>query len=340
MVTEAPPFWWAGPDWKAWSLSPLSFLYGQAAAFRMRHAPRTPVDRPVICVGNLTVGGAGKTPTALSLARAVVADGRRPGFLSRGYAGTLGGASLVDPEHHLAREVGDEPLLLAEVAPTVVSPNRLKGAELLIEKDVDIILMDDGFQSARIAFDSAVLVVDSRRGLGNGHILPAGPVRAPVSEQIRYATGIVVVGKGQAADSVIRIAGRAAKPVFEARLVPQKPDAFRDMAVLAYAAIGDPGKFFASLEEAGARIEAERSFADHQHLSDEQIEDLLETAEKMNLQLVTTSKDLVRLRGLKGAAGELEKKSMVLEVQLEFDLPDAARTIIETARTNFRKRKL
>ncbi|GKX34155.1 MAG: tetraacyldisaccharide 4'-kinase [Rhizobiaceae bacterium MnEN-MB40S] len=340
MVSEAPPFWWARSDWRAWCLSPLAFAYGRGAAIRMRHAPRAPVDCPVICIGNLTVGGAGKTPTALALADIARRMRLKPGFLTRGYGGSLRKTALVDPSHHYATEVGDEPLLLADKAPTAIAPKRVDGAELLIENGVDLIIMDDGFQSAKIAFDYALLVIDARRGVGNGHVLPAGPVRAPLIDQIRGADGLLVIGDGDAADRVVRMAGRAAKPVYEARLNPLKPKSFRGKRVLAWAGIGDPGKFFRSLETIGARVELTRSFGDHHSLNEDEMADLLDLARRNDLQLVTTSKDMARLRHAGGETPELATRSEVLDVRLKFDLPDLGQRIIEEARENFRKRRI
>ena len=178
MASEAPPFWWAPPDWRARALRPVSALYGLIAGQRMRRARRERIAAPVLCVGNLTVGGTGKTPLAIAMAQAAAGKGLKPGFLSRGYGGSISAPHLVDPDHDSARVVGDEPILLAAHAPVAVTPNRAAGARLLIEKGCNFLIMDDGFQSARIHIDYALLVVDAWRGLGNGHVIPGGPLRA------------------------------------------------------------------------------------------------------------------------------------------------------------------
>ena len=167
MVSEAPPFWWSKADWRAYLLWPVSAVYGVVAARRMRRGARAEVPVPVICVGNFTVGGAGKTPTALALGRAARARGLKPGFLSRGYGGSLDVTTIVDPHHHRARAVGDEPLLLAHEGLTVISRKRIDGARRLVEEGADLIIMDDGFQSARLVFDYLRLQPISRlrRGL-------------------------------------------------------------------------------------------------------------------------------------------------------------------------------
>jgi len=340
MVSEAPPFWWLKSDWRAWALYPASWVYGSIARSRMERAPRTPVDAPVICVGNFTVGGAGKTPTALALADAARKAGMKPGFLSRGYRGNVRTATRVEVSRHDAREVGDEPLLLAAKALTVVSADRVEGARRLLLEGADIIIMDDGFQSAALLFDYALLVVDAHRGIGNVHVIPGGPMRAPLLDQMRHASALLVIGEGTAADRAIRSAARAAKPVFSGALAVQKARTFKDKRLLAFAAIGNPEKFFDSLRSTGAHLVSERSFGDHHHFSDEEIREILETAAANQLDIVTTSKDMVRLRAGRGLAAELADKSRVLDVRLEFEQPDIAATIISSAIGSFKKRKL
>jgi tetraacyldisaccharide 4'-kinase len=340
MVSEAPPFWWKKPDWRAWMLYPASWLYGSIARSRMEKAPRIPVEKPVICVGNFTVGGAGKTPTALALADAAAEIGLKPGFLSRGYRGNLRVTNVVDPSRHNAHDVGDEPMLLADKALTVVSPNRLEGARRLVEEGADIIIMDDGFQSASIGFDYALLVVDTDRGIGNGHIIPGGPMRAPMLDQMRNASAVLVIGNGLAADPVIRSAGRAAKPVFQGKLAVCDPDSFRDRVFLAFAAIGNPGKFFESLRSTGARVFSKHSFGDHHIFTDDEIRQLLDEAEKENLEIVTTSKDMARLASGHGGARQLLEKTSVLDVELQLEQPGALKTIIGQAISAFKKREL
>ncbi|KQV68236.1 tetraacyldisaccharide 4'-kinase [Rhizobium sp. Root1220] len=340
MVSEAPPFWWSKADWRAWTLYPISFLYGRISGYRMTHAKRVSVAVPVICVGNFTVGGAGKTPTALTIARAAKARGLKPGFLSRGYSGSLDVTTVVDPEHHRAVAVGDEPLLLAREALTVISRRRVEGAERLVKEGADLIIMDDGFQSARIAIDYALLVIDASRGLGNGHIVPGGPVRAPIRLQLRYATALVKVGSGVAADKIVRIAARAAKPYFTASLKVCDGADLAGRSVLAFAGIADPSKFFRTVESLGAHIAASRSFGDHEHLADDEIDDIISTAERDNLQIVTTSKDFVRLAGHHGKAEQLAGKCRVIEVEMAFEDHLAPKLIIDRAIDACRERRL
>ncbi len=340
MVSEAPPFWWTKADWRAYGLWPASWIYGQVSGWRMRRARRVAVPGPVICVGNFTVGGAGKTPTAIALAKAALARGLTPGFLSRGYGGSLDVTTVVDPHHHRARDVGDEPLLLARHAPTVISRRRVDGARKLVAEGADIIIMDDGFQSARLLFDYSLLVVDSRRGIGNGYLVPSGPVRAPLREQMLHASALMVIGDGNEADSLIRRAARAGKPVHTARLATLDASALAGRPVFAWAGIADPGKFFRTVRETGAVLSATRSFPDHHHFSEDEIADLLDRAGAEGLQLVTTAKDRVRLEEGHGRAGELARLSRVIEVEIRFDDPAAADTIIDTALASAKKRRL
>ena len=341
MVSEAPPFWWKKGDPRAWLLAPASLIYGYFASRRMKNAKRVEVEVPVICVGNFTVGGAGKTPTVITLARAVKARGLKPGVLSRGYGGSMDRTTVVDPDHHRARDVGDEPLLIAREALTVISRKRIEGARMLIAEGADIIIMDDGFQSAALKFDYALMVVDGHRGIGNGFLVPAGPVRAPTTLQLTYASALLKLGDGNGADPFIRLAARSGKPVYEGRVVPVGDAAsLSGKRVLAFAGIADPKKFYRTVQRLGAEIVAKRSFGDHQHLTDDEIDDILSTAEKKELVIVTTAKDAVRLRGHHGRAQELAARITVVDVDMAFDSPTTPRLIIDAALANFRKRRL
>ncbi|MBL8582010.1 MAG: tetraacyldisaccharide 4'-kinase, partial [Rhizobiaceae bacterium] len=214
MVGESPTFWWEPPDWRAYALSPASAVYGRIAAARMRNAPRVALPVPVLCVGNFTVGGSGKTPVTAAMARAAHAAGLRPGILSRGHGGSARTPHLVDPEHDLARHVGDEPLLLARDALVAISADRAAAGKLLVENGCDFLVMDDGFQSARVAIDYALIVVGSGQGVGNGHVIPGGPLRAPVAAQLPFADALLKLGDGTAADGIVRKAARAGKALY------------------------------------------------------------------------------------------------------------------------------
>src|SRR4051794_24351770 len=192
-----PSFWWRAGGLMSGLLSPLAAIYGAVAASRLARPGRT-AGIPVVCVGNLTLGGAGKTPAAIAAARMLDAAGRRPFVLSRGYGGALAGPVQVDPARHRAAEIGDEPLLLARFAPTIVSRDRAAGADMARAAGAGSIVMDDGFQSPGLHKDRSILVVDGRRGIGNGWVFPAGPLRAPLDSQLRRAQALLVIGSGQA----------------------------------------------------------------------------------------------------------------------------------------------
>lgn len=340
MVSEAPPFWWTKTGWQAICLYPLSFVYGRISGAVMRHRRGCVLPVPVICVGNFTIGGAGKTPTAIAIARAAKAKGLKPGFLSRGYGGSLDVTTVVDPHHHRSSAVGDEPLLLAREALTVISRRRVAGAEKLVAEGVDLVIMDDGFQSARLLVDYALIVVDSLRGIGNGWVVPSGPVRAPIGTQMHHLDAILKVGKGDAADQFVRQASRSGKPVLVANVVPRAGDELAGQPVLAYAGIADPNKFYRTLGEMGAVIVDRQDFPDHHHLAEDEIADLLSRAERQGLQLVTTAKDSVRLSGGHGRSGELQDKSRVVHVDMVFDDPKAPDLIIDRAVEACRRRRL
>ena len=214
-----------------------------------------------------------------------------------------------------------------------------EGADLLVSEGVDLIIMDDGFQSARLVFDQALLVVDALRGVGNGCVFPAGPVRAPVIDQLRHADALIVVGEGDGADRMIRLAARAAKPIHLARLQPRNGAQFRDRNCLAFAAIGDPEKFFKTLEDAHVRLARCKSFPDHHPFTEDEIRELLAEAELYGLGLITTGKDYVRLQAGQGNAAELVEKTSVLEIDLAFDSPDVPGVIVEAALSAFKRRR-
>ena len=340
MASDAPPFWWEKPDWRAYALFPISSLYGAVARRRMNTAKREKIDLPVLCIGNLTVGGAGKTPVAIALAQTAARLDLKPGFLSRGYGGSFAGPHLVDPRHDSARHVGDEPLLLAEHAPVAVTPNRAVGAKLLVEQGCDFLIMDDGFQSARLHFDFALLVVDARRGIGNGHIIPGGPVRAPLIDQLRRADAVLKMGDGNAADLVIRRAARAGKPIFEAAARSRRSDQMAGKRFLAFAGIGNPEKFYDTVERAGGIVAMTRSFGDHHFYADDELADLVRTADSAELELATTAKDAARLRNGSAAAQALLDRLHVVDIDAIFEPSHIPERIIQETISNWRERRL
>lgn len=340
MASEEPPFWWKEADWRAWSLWPFSAVYGRVARARMARGRREKVAPAVLCVGNLTIGGEGKTPVAIALAREALRGKIKAGFLSRGYGGSLSAPHLVDPENDAARLVGDEPLLLARHAPTVVAADRIAGVARLVSEGCELIIMDDGFQSARVHMDYALIVIDARRGVGNGHVIPGGPLRAPLIDQMRYADAVVRMGEGEAADIVVRQAARAGRPVFTARVAPCSPQEFQGARVLAFAGIGNPEKFYATLRETGAEIAATRSFPDHHPFSAEDIADLNAEAKAGDLQLVTTEKDQVRLCHGDAAMAAFARSVRALPIRTVFENEDTPDLILRDTLGRWRERVL
>jgi len=308
-------------------LSPLAAVYGAIAARRLEQAG-TRAGIPVICVGNPTVGGAGKTPAAMAIARLLIEAGERPCFLTRGYGGRLAGPLVVEAGH-TAVQVGDEPLLLARVAPAVVAANRVAGAELAREKGASVIVMDDGFQNPSLAKDFSILVIDGARGIGNGRVLPAGPLRAPLAPQLERADAILIVGN-EAGVAPVAAAARARKlPLFHARLEPDSTAvaALAGQKVLAFAGIGDPEKFFATVAAAGIDAPVKRGFSDHHRFSIKEARRLLEEAKRNKLVLLTTEKDAARLQS-DAALGELAARARVLPVSLTVAESEALRELV------------
>ena len=287
----------------------------------MLRAASAETTAPVFCVGNLIAGGAGKTPTAIAVAKIARKMGMRPGFLSRGYGGNLRGPEVVDIKQHTAHDVGDEPLILAQYAATVISADRPRGAELLEEQGVDLIIMDDGFQNPSLHKDYSLVVVDARRGIGNGYCIPAGPMRAKLQPQLSKASAVLLIGQSAAGTEIVRHCARSAKPVLSATIKPLKPRSWKNTEVLAYCGIADPKKFHASLVEVGADIKLERSFADHHPFSADECRELMAEAKSRNLLLATTQKDWVRLTRAGEQQEALREASQVLQVELVFENP-------------------
>jgi tetraacyldisaccharide 4'-kinase len=312
---RAPRFWWDKPGALAALLSPFAAIYGAIAARRLRQEG-TRAGIPVICVGNPTVGGAGKTPAAMAIARILIEAGERPYFLTRGYGGRLAGPLVVEAGH-TAVQVGDEPLLLARVAPTVVAANRVAGAELARDKGASAIIMDDGFQNQSLAKDLSILVIDGARGIGNSRVLPAGPLRAPLEPQLDRAGAILVVGDGTEATPLAAKARVHNLPLFHATLEPDASAVamLAGQAVLAFAGIGNPEKFFATVAAAGIEAPIKRGFSDHHRYSSKEARRLLAEAKRNKLPLLTTEKDAVRIQG-DAAMGELAAATRVLPVNL------------------------
>jgi tetraacyldisaccharide 4'-kinase len=304
-----PAFWYRPPSWISRLLMPLGALYGLVAGQRLQ---RQGFDAgiPVLCVGNYHVGGAGKTPTVLALARVLRDLGETPVVLSRGYGGRLHGPIQVDPARHVADDVGDEPLMMAGSVAVVVARDRIAGVALARSQRASVILMDDGFQNPAIIKDASLIVIDASRGLGNARVFPAGPLRAPLRPQLDRTDALIVIGDGTAAREVAAAIASRDRPVLSAHLKPDDVSmaSLGGKRVLAFAGIGDPARFFRTLGASGIEVVAKRVFADHHPYSKSEIESLIAEAKRDGLTLATTEKDLARLRageGLPSWAGDI-----------------------------------
>ncbi len=327
-MLRAPAFWWRDrPGLAAALLSPVAAVIGGVALRRLGQAGGT-VDVPVICIGNPTVGGAGKTPTAIALIERLKARGARPFALLRGHGGKAKAPLRVDPVAHGAADVGDEALLLARHAPTIVAGgDRLGGARLAVAEGASHVVMDDGFQNPSLNKDSALLVIDAGVGVGNGQVTPSGPLRAPLAPQLAKADAVLVIGNGAPGERVAVAAGAAGLPVLRGHLAPEPAAiaALEGMPLIAFAGIGRPEKFFATLEACGLTVVARHAFADHHPYRPEEIARLAADAVRLGARLVTTQKDHVRL------APEVGDGIATLPVRLVLDGTDALDVLIDRA---------
>lgn len=319
------PQFWQHDGLIAKTLGPLSSFWRLGACLReMKTTARHP-GCPVFCVGNFTVGGTGKTPTALALYDLLRAMGRTPHFVSRGYGGSIAGPHRVDPATDTARQVGDEPLLLAAQGPVWIARERILGAEMARADGADCIILDDGLQNPSLIKDCSFAVVDSHYGIGNGRVIPAGPMREPLAKGLEKIRAIILVGDRTPSF----ITGlQASIPILRATIEPQNGTEFSGRKVLAFAGIGRPAKFHASLQQVGAQIVETRDFPDHHMFTPAELDDLRRRAQTLGAQLVTTEKDLVRL-----PTAQREGINS-LRVKLTFAAPARLSQIVKTVLTD------
>jgi tetraacyldisaccharide 4'-kinase len=312
---KAPDFW-ARRGLAARLLSPLGRITAALTARRLNQPAFVPGIK-IICVGNVGVGGAGKTTVVLDLLA------RLPGqkfALTRGYGGRLAGPVLVDPALHTARDVGDEALLLARAAPTVVSRDRAAGARLALAEEASVIVMDDGLQNPSLDKTLSLLVIDGGYGFGNGLLLPAGPLREPLAAAAARVQAAVLIGEdetGALRDLPVNL------PVLRASLVPHCAASLAQRPVIAFAGIGRPEKFFASVEALGADIIATHPFPDHHRYTAADTTRLLNEAAAHGARLVTTAKDYVKL------SPQLRAACLVVGVHLAWEDEAALEALLQ-----------
>jgi tetraacyldisaccharide 4'-kinase len=324
---RAPDFWAEPPGVAASLLAPASAIWRATTKVRSAVARPDRVPVPVICVGNLVAGGAGKTPVVLSLAVLAATRGIAPHVVTRGYGGCLAGPVRVDPVGDNAAMVGDEALLIAATAPCWVAHDRAAGARAAAASGAGVVLLDDGYQNRTIAKDLSLLVVDIEYAFGNGRLIPAGPLREPIAAGIARADAIVLLGDGDPPEAV----SGATCPLLRARLRPLDGGRFAGTRVVAFAGIGRPQKFFGSLRAVGADLVITRPFADHHRYRRGEVERLRNKAGAVGARLVTTAKDWVRL------PAPWRDGIEVLDVEVYWDDPAAlvrllASPLPETAR--------
>lgn len=317
---RTPAFWYRPPGLAAGLLTPLGALYGLAARRRMAGTVPHRAGAPVVCVGNLVAGGAGKTPVGLAVAAALAARGVAVQLLTRGHGGRERGPLRVDPARHAAADVGDEALLLAAAGPCWVARDRAAGADAAVAAGAQTVVMDDGFQNPGLFKDLSLVVADGAVGFGNGRLIPAGPLRERVAAGLRRADALVVLGEDRA--GVAAQAGGL--PVLHARLEPSGDTAgLRGRPVLAFAGIGRPEKFFATLESLGAALVERVPFADHHPYRPAEIRALLDRADALGALPVTTAKDAVRL------PPDLRARVRVLPVTVAWRDPGALERLLD-----------
>ena len=331
MRLDEPSWWYADGSGIASSvLGPIGAVYGLAAKARYQRGTPYRSRLPVICIGNFTAGGTGKTPLAIHICDHLKAAGHEPVALTRGYGGGLAGPYWVSAGTDNARDVGDEALLLARAAPTLLARDRRQGARAIETgpHPATVIVMDDGLQNPQLTKDLTIALVDGARGIGNGLVIPAGPLRAPLDFQLELTDAVVinepVPGAGNAVAEWMR--NRFNGPVLRATTTPAADAGWlKGERVVAWAGIGAPQRFFAMLAHLGADVVDGAAFRDHQSVQDSDAEHLLALAHRHRATLVTTEKDLARLGGATGALAQLAAASRALPIRLAFADADAVR---------------
>lgn len=310
------PEYWQTDSFLSKLLAPISVFYGFITQLRLKFHKSPKVDVPVICIGNITAGGTGKTPVSLAIARMLINDVYHPFFITRGYGGKIKNV-IVNNKKHTPKDVGDEPLLLSKIAPVAVNPNRYKAAKLAIKEGADLIIMDDGFQNPSLHKDLSFLVFDGSYGIGNGKIIPSGPLRETFEDGIKRADALIIMGEDKH-----KLAKRTKLPVFFAHIeAPQTVLGKRD--IIAFAGIGHPQKFYQTLKEQGFNLIKTFDFPDHHFYNKKELENIIIEAQRLNADIYTTGKDFVKI------PHSQQNRIKVLEISVVWEKPEALLNFIK-----------
>lgn len=303
------PKYWQSNSFISKLLTPLGYIYGALTGLRIKLKKPKKAEIPVICIGNITAGGTGKTPVSISVAKLLSGEMFHPYFVSRGYGGKLQNV-IVNNKKHTAHDVGDEPLLLSAQAPVVVNADRYKAAQKATEQGADVVIMDDGFQNPGLHKDLSFLVFDGHYGIGNGKIIPAGPLRETLENGIKRADAVIILGKDKH-----NLAQRCGLPVFFGHTEAAQTT-INNQDVIAFAGIGHPQKFYHTLKQQGFNVVKTIDFPDHHFYTREDLDAIVKEAQKLNAQIYTTGKDFVKIPPL------YSQDINVLEIAVVWDKPE------------------
>ncbi len=319
------PNFWNSHNFYSYILIPFSIIYATISYIRIYFGKNSTVNIPVICIGNLTAGGTGKTPVSISIAQLLIKLGYKPNFISRGYGGTINN-EIVDAQKHSVKQTGDEPMLLSSVAPVSINSNRYKAAIKAIENQADILIMDDGFQNPSLHKDLSFLVFDGESGVGNGLPIPSGPLREFFNLGAKRANAVIIIGqdKHNIAQKFTNL------PIFNASITSKSPILHKNN-VIAFAGIGRPEKFYNSLVEHKIYPIKTINFSDHHFYSTKELNDLISMAKKYDAELITTTKDFVKI------PKELQKEFTTLDISIKWQNESKLKTFILE---NINKKKL
>ncbi len=328
MALKTPKFW-SGLNWKSILLFPFSFIWRLGHYLRQKNARPEKIKIPIICVGNLTVGGSGKTPVVITLCRFLSGISKSPSVLTRGFGGKEKGPIFVDTNLHQSFDVGDEPLMMANSIDVCVSRNRPLGANyIMADKKADCIVMDDGLQNPTLEKDLKLAVFDGKFGVGNGLLLPAGPMRENLESGLRNVDLVIFNGEDET-NLARKIPPNI--PIFTGELRPDDEiiEHMRNRRVYGFAGIGNPSRFFKTLNNIGSDIVGEAHFADHHPYTDADMTQLYEEANQLGSELVTTQKDWMRL-----PAGWRDRV-LIVPVRIHFSATDSIK-IVSYLETTFK----